>query len=220
MPAFKEYNEFGQLICTIDGVLAPVQLASVSTTSSQSSITCTSTTGVYPGMVLRCAGFAGPVIVHAVRNSTTLDLVASAFSATGVWTTSAANAQATASLSSLTATVLAFDPQAIVSVPYALGAWRNIYNRTGVLTTSPASPTTFAASLPPVSGSAVLPTTVTIATGVAQMTAGSIISSDDCAVTPLKRHNGEFWGFYYIVSTHGHLSKIPAIASNRVVYTP
>ncbi len=226
MPALKEYNEFGQLICTIDGLLAPVTLASVATTSGQSSITCTSTTGVYPGMVLRCAGFAGPVIVHAVRNSTTLDLVASTFSAAGVWTTSAANAQATASLSSLTATVLAFDPQAIVSAAYAMGTWRNIHRLTNSNFYYHTAPTSYAVASTYGAGVALVPTTTTTPAAAGAMsgqflaTAARIASTDELDATPLKRHNGEFWGFHFVVSTGGHLSKLPAIPTNRIVYAP
>lgn len=211
MASLKEYNEFGQLVCTVEDLLAPVILTGVATTSGQAYITCASTTGVYPGMVLRCAGFARPCIVHAVRDSTTLNLVASAFSSSGVWTTEAANAQASVSYtapSTISATVVAFDPQAIVSVAYAMGMWRNTIRANSVLNASYGGPL----SLPnnPWVNSPTF-------TGTA-LSAWTTYNSDELTTTPVKRHNGEFWSFYFAVSTGGQLSKIPAISSNRLVY--
>jgi hypothetical protein len=219
MPVLKEYNDFGQLVCTIPGVLAPVTLSGVSTTSGSSTITCASTTGVYPGMSIRCAGFANPCIVHAVQNSTTLQLVASAFSASGVWTTSAANAQASATASSLTATALGFDPQAIVASTYAMGVWRNLHSRTTALGYYQIGAGTPVVGVGPGAGITYVPGTVTVTGGIVKADTATVQTSDDLAATPLKRHNGEFWSYYLVVSTHGHLSKIPAIPSNRVIYS-
>jgi hypothetical protein len=217
MASLKEYNEFGQLVCTVPGLLAPVTLAGVATVTSEARVTCTSTAGVFPGMVLRCAGFAGPCIVHAVRSTTVLELVASTFSSAGVWTTSAANAAAITDYTGITAQVLSFDPQAIVSAAYAMGTWRNTHRLTNTFYSYQNGASTVPA-LSSGSGIATLPTTITIAQGMATMTAATIASTDELSATPLKRHNGEQWGFYFAVSTSGYLSKIPAIPSNRLVY--
>lgn len=219
MPSLKEYNEFGQLVCTVEQLLAPVSLTGVATTSGSSTVTVASTTGLYAGMILRCPNFALPCVIHAVRSSTTIDVVASTFSASGVWTTSAANAQASATASGLLATALPFDPQAIIAVPYAMGAWRNIHSKSSNLSPPLSSSATIATAMAPLPGAGIVPSTITIsASGAAVVSTAAVRTSDDLDATPLKRHNGEFWGFYYAVSTGGQISKIPAIPTNRLVY--
>lgn len=224
MPSLKEYNEFGQLVCTVEGLLAPVQLTSVATTSGSSTVTVNSTTNLFPGMVFRCPNFSGPCIIHAIRSTTTIDLVASVFSATGVWTTSAANAQATATASNLQATALAFDPAAIVSSAYAMGMWRNTHRLTnsafynfGISGTAQTGQTMG-------TGIIAVPVTTTNPAASAPNSGFTLPVTtrshftDELQDTPLKRHNGEFWSFYFAVSTGGQLSKIPAIPTNRLVY--
>lgn len=219
MPSLKEYNEFGQLVCTVEQLLTPVSLTGVSTTSGSSTVTVASTTGLYAGMILRCPNFALPCLIHAVRSSTTIDVVASAFSASGVWTTSAANAQASATASGLLATALPFDPQAIIAVPYAMGAWRNIHSKSSNISPPFSSSAAIISAMTPLPGAGIVPSTITItAGGTAIVSTAAVRTSDDLDAIPLKRHNGEFWGFYYAVSHGGQISKIPAIPTNRLVY--
>lgn len=219
MPSLKEYNEFGQLVCTVEQLLTPVSLTGVSTSLNSATVTVNSTSELYPGMSFRCPNFANPCIIHAIRSATTIDLVASAFSASGVWTTSAANAQASVTQSGLLATALAFDPQAIIAVPYAMGAWRNIHSKSSNLSPPLSSSATIATAMAPLPGAGIVPSTITIsASGAAVVATAAVRTSDDLDSTPLKRHNGEFWGFYYAVSHGGQISKIPAIPTNRLVY--
>lgn len=224
MPSLKEYNEFGQLVCTVESLLAPVSLTGVSTTSGSSTVTVASTTGLYPGMSLRCPNFNNPCIIHAVRSSTTIDLVASAFSSVGVWTTSSTNAQATATASSLFATAFAFDPSAIVSAAYAMGMWRNTHRLTNSMFYNFNSGGIAQIGQTFNSGIALVPSTITNPaasasnSGFSLATVNRVTFTDELAETPLKRHNGEIWSFYFAVSTGGQLSKIPAIPTNRLVY--
>jgi len=224
MPSLKEYNEFGQLVCTVEQLNTPVSLTGVSTTSGSSTVTVASTTNLHPGMALRCPNFSGPCIIHAIRSATTIDVVASAFSAAGVWTTSAANAQASATASSLLATALAFDPGAVVSVAYAMGMWRNTHRLTNSMFYNYNIGGTAQSAQSFNSGIALVPSTITnpgaaaANSGYSLATVNRVAFTDELDTTPLKRHNGEVWGFYFAVSNGGQLSKIPAIPTNRLVY--
>jgi hypothetical protein len=51
------------------------------------------------------------------------------------------------------------------------------------------------------------------------MTAGVMRTSDELAETPLKRHNGEPWSFFQLVSTGGFRSLVPALPNRELIYS-
>lgn len=212
MATYKEYDKNGRLISTITGVLSPVVLTGVVTTTGSNRITVDSTTGVYPGMPIACPNVPSTAFVLGVVSGTVLALAASAYSATGVWTTTEANANATVASSpesDLTAYAYGFSHACILATVIPMGTWRNTI-RTQLSTNG-----TVAAATGGVANSPAFLTGVTIAGGVTTY-AGTILS-DEASATPLKRHNGEFWGVRPVVSTAGALNLIPANNQNRIV---
>lgn len=208
---FEIRDRSGRLLRSVPNVLAPVALTGVSTTSASNILTVASTTGVYPGMGVNAPNIPSGAFVHAVKSATELELWASAFNATtGVWTTSAANAQATDNGSSM----LAYAGGGAVEVTkwYAEGCWQNlhqtsshgIYSGTisGTLTDGSAA---FARQGFGV-GLAVLPTAGTVSSGVYVPTAVELIKSDHLQATPIKRHEGVPRGVWILVSTGGFRS--------------
>lgn len=198
----------GRLLKTLTGVLAPVSLSSVATTSGSNVVTVASTTGVYPGMAIRAANVPPGSVVHAVVSSTQLELWASAWNAsTGVFSHSAANAQATATASGGTGMALAFDPLALVARAYIDGMWRNTHRLTNGLMSYVVGPT-LVPGISLGSGGFIDPTTVSVSTGLAQMTAGTARLTDELAATPVKRHDGVLHTSLLVVHTGGALSVI------------
>lgn len=193
---FEIRDRSGRLLRSVPNVLAPVALTGVSTTSASNILTVASTTGIYPGMGVNAPNIPNTAFVHAVKSATELDLWASAFNATtGVWTTSAANAQATANGSSM----LAYAGGGAVEVTkwYAEGNWRNIFRGTagGVPgTTAPPGYVPMVTHTLNNGGSStwtLYPNSILYAT------------SDDYAATPLKRHEGVPRSVWILISTGG-----------------
>lgn len=198
---FEIRDRSSRLLRSVPNVLAPVALTVVSTTSASNILTVASTAGVYPGMGVNAPNIPNTAFVHAVKSATELELWASAFNATtGVWTTSAANAQATANGSSMLA--YAGGGAALVTQWYAEGNWRNIFRGAagGAIGGSPVGLTAQPGYVP-------LVTNVIGSGGSSSWTLypNSIqyATSDDYAATPLKRHEGVPRGVWILVSTGG-----------------
>lgn len=223
MPATYQYVDENGQSYDIPGVLDPVALTAVATTSGSNLLTCASTTGVFPGMAVNAPNFPVGTFVHAVKDATTLELWLSVFNrSTGVWTTTAANANATATGSSLLARALGYCPHTIIEHAYAMGAWRNLHSaatNNGVGFYNSASFGEASNSTPYGRGVAMVPSAGAFTSGEYKATAADFRTSDTIAATPLKRHNGELWGDYILVSNLGHQSKIPATPKTLIFYT-
>ena len=215
----------GRTLKTITGVLAHVSLTGVATTIDSHLITVTSTTGIFPGMSIRAKGVPPGSVVNAVISSTTLELFRSAWdAATGVYSHSAANAESTATDTGGTGYALAFDPQALIMNTYVDDTWRNIFRIGNTVTSTIIAGDTTVGSLlgtvPAADGFVVKPTTVTIATGRAEMTAANLVSTDELAATPLKRHDGIPHTSLFVVHTGGMLSVIHEPHTKDITYMP
>lgn len=219
MATYKYLDENGRPQ-TIAGVLDPVALTGVSTTSGSNVLTCASTTGVYPFMPVSAPNFPVGVFVGAVKSATELELWLSTFNrTTGVWTTTAANANATASGSSLLARAHGYSPACIIEQAFALGTWRNLFRTTDRTIATSGAGGTYTGP-----GVATIPdytfTNAGTSTWAMYPDADTItVSSDEFKATPVKRHNGELWGCRPLVSTGGHLSHVPAHPKCAVFYS-
>ncbi len=200
-------------ITSLASVLPPIALTSVSTSSGSNAVTVASTTGCYPGMPVAIPGVPPGSFIHAVKDSTTLELWRSAWdTSTGVWTTSAANANATGTASSLTGHAYGYHPSCVMALTYALGMWRNLHdsNSSNGSATVVGALGEYTAHNTYGNGVAIVPTSGSVSTGLYAMSAGSPRLSDTLAETPVKRHNGEIWGVRPFVQTDGLLSHVPA----------
>lgn len=224
----KHIDDNGRVISTTSTVLAPVALTAVATNvtaGTENQITVASTTGVYPGMPVSCPNIPAGSFVHAVRSSTVLDLWCSAFNlTTGVASTSAANANATAAATGLTAYAYGFCSRTIVAAAYFEGTWRNLHSTTshGAAGTGTIGATISDGSAAYArqgfgAGMALLPTAGTVSSGMHVATAFEYIKSDHLAVTPLKRHNGEIWGYHIVTHTGGFQTKIAARPKHDII---
>lgn len=212
MASYKIYDDSGRLISTVVSVLTPVALTNVATDGSTSVITLDDTTGCFPGMPISAPYVPQGSFIAAVMSSTELLLACSAWNATtGVFTTSYANAVTTDTGSSMSGYAYGFSPMCLIQNFFPLGTWRNLassqfsYKVGGANT----SETAFTANAE-VTGYSLVGTPV-----VATPTYG--VKSDVVAATPLKRHNGEPWGYYPFVSTNGLLTCIPANPQYQIV---
>lgn len=218
MPQLSIKTRNGRLIQTLTGVLAPVALTSVATTSGSNIVTVASTTGVFPGMAIRAANVPVGSIVHAVISSTQLELWASAWNnTTGVYTHSAANAQATGSASGGTGRALAFDPLALVMRTYIDDTWRNVHRLTNSLIVANVGATPYV-SISGGAGLMVVPTTHTVTTGFSTPTATSMRTTDELADPPVKRHDGVPHTVLLVVHTDGMLSVIHEPDTKDILY--
>lgn len=216
----KDIN--GRTLRTIPNVLDPVALTAVATDSSSNIITVTSTAGVYPGMAIRAPGVLPGCFVQAVQSSTKLELWRSTWdTTTGKWTTTAANAIATATVAGdvgNTGHALGFDPLCQVALEFAMGAWRNTFRATD----GQISFLTGAQGAYTGPGRAVIPTYTVVSGGTssANMYVNTVehFTSDEFKTTPLKRHNAEFWGVYQLVSTGGIISLVPSNPEHAIHY--
>jgi len=217
---YKLKDSNGRELASITSVLAPVALTGVSVSSTSNLVTVDSTTGCYPGMPVAIPNIPQGAFIHAVRSATEIDLWATAWDATtGIWTTSAANANATVATSGILGAALGFDPRCIVSLTYARGVWRNLHSDTSALLYYSVG-TVSSLGAPTGKGVSIVPTTLTpTPEGLTRMTASEARVSDHLAATPLKRHNGEPWGVYILVSTGGHQSVVQAIPEKEILYT-
>lgn len=212
MASYKIYDDSGRLISTVVSVLTPVQLTGVATTSSSNIIVVDSIAGCYPGMPVSAPYIPQGSFIVGFKSSTEIVLACSAWDAgTGVFTTSAANANATATGSGLIGYAYGFSSMCLVQNFFPLGTWRNLITSqysykmgsTGAyesFITANAEVTGFAFSGSPITSTP---------------TYG--IKSDVLSSTPLKRHNGEPWGYYPFISTGGLLTAIPANPQYQIV---
>lgn len=213
----KDYN--GRELASITSVLAPVALTGVSVFSTSNLVTVDSTTGCYPGMPVAIPNVPAGSFIHAVKDSTTLELWRSDWNtSTGVWTTSAANANATATASSLTGYAYGYHPSCIMAQTYAMGMWRNLHDSNS----SNGSPHVtnaydeYVAHQTYGNGVAVVPTTGMVSAGLYVTTAAEPRLSDTLAATPVKRHNGEIWGVRPFIHTSGFLSHVSANPEHHI----
>lgn len=213
----KDYN--GRELASITSVLAPVALTGVSVSSASNLVTVDSTTGCYPGMPVAIPNVPAGSFIHAVEDSTTLELWRSDWNtSTGVWTTSAANANATATASSLTGHAYGYHPSCIMAQTYAMGMWRNLHDSNpanGIANhvdnyDENVAHDTYGA------GVAIIPTAGSWTLGQYFASANDIRVSDTLAATPVKRHNGEIWGVRPFIHTSGFLSHVAANPEHHI----
>lgn len=216
---YKLKDSNGRELASITSVLAPVALTGVSVSSTSNLVTVDSTTGCYPGMPVAIPNVPAGSFIHAVKDSTTLELWRSDWNtSTGVWTTSAANANATATASSLTGHAYGYHPSCIMAQTYAMGMWRNLHDSNtsnglaGVadIIGENVAHDTYGA------GVAIIPTAGSWVGGQFLASAGDVRVADTLAATPLKRHNGEIWGVRPFVHTSGFVSHIDANPEHKV----
>ena len=205
MPAtylLKDSN--GTTIATLPGVLDVVALTGIATnvtSGTENQVTVASTTGLYPGMPVSIPNIPDGAFIHAIRSSTVIELYRSAWNATtGEFTTSAANANATAAASGLLGHAHGFDARCLVTRFYARGTWRNTVRAPGY---------TVQASVH-VTGTGQLPFSTEPTYSGTTVSSVTARSSDELKATPLKRHNGEPWACRLVVHSGGHLSTVPA----------
>jgi hypothetical protein len=217
MPAtylLKDSN--GTTIATLPGVLDVVALTGVATnvtSGTENQVTVASTTGLYPGMPVSIPNIPQGSFIHAIRSATVIELYRTAWNATtGEFTTSAANANATAAASGLLGHAHGFDARCLVTQFYARGTWRNTHN-----SISKGGQNAYVDSYEELNqghqyglGVAITPTSGTYSAGALLMTGHTVHLSDTLAATPLKRHNGEPWACRLVVHSGGHLSTVPA----------
>ncbi len=221
MPTYKILTTNGRELATIANVLAPVVLTGVATDSvaDKNRITVATTANVFPGMAISCPNIPFGSYIKSIVSSTVLELWNSVFDlTTGAWTNSAANAEAIATETGLTAHATGYH-FAGIAMPLALGTWRNL----------PRSNVQFANQLVSTSGNSVVAspasysvpgviTDAVVTTGASTVTSTPTFTpSDEAAATPLKRHNGELWGAWTFVSTGGLISTHPASNQYSVI---
>lgn len=221
MPADYKYFDNGEER-TVLSVLNPVSLTGVETNvtgGTEHLVTVASTASLFPGMAVNIPNIPAGSFIHAIRSATVIELWRSDWNATtGVFTTSAANAAATAAASSLLGTALGFDPRCLVTQHYARGTWRNTHRNDAKLWAATYTGGTVV-SMGVTTGAALIPTAQTYTTGFATMTQGELRVTDELAATPLKRHNGEPWSFFILVSSGGFQSLVPALPNRELIYS-
>ncbi len=221
MPAEYKYYDANGTERTISKVLDPVPLTGYVTANGSNFITVASTAGVFPGMAVKGTKIPLGAFVHSVKSATVLELWASAWNATtGVFTTSAANANATAldADAGNLAYALGFDPTLTVTKWYATGKWRNLHSSDSQGGQRAISSGTFTPGTSFGIGVATIPTAYTIVAGVLTPSAYENRLSDTLDSTPLKRDNGEPWDYYILVSSLGHQSKVQARPGTEILY--
>lgn len=209
----------GRTITEVPLVLPLVALTSVETSSGSNLVTVGSTTGLYPGMPVAIPNVPAGSFIHAIKDSTTIELLRSVFSS-GAWTTVAANANATASDTGLSGHAYGYHPGCLIEQAYAMGMWRNLHasrsSGTSQVSTSFKEVTSnelFGR------GVAIVPSGGTWSGQIFTPTSSgsTVAASDDLAASPAKRHNGEIWGMRPFVQTAGALSHIAARPDWNVV---
>jgi len=216
---YKLKDSNGRELASITSVLAPVALTGVSVSSTSNLVTVDSTTGCYPGMPVAIPNVPAGSFIHAVKSSTVLELWRSAWdTSTGVWTTSAANANATATASSLTGHAYGYHPSCIMAQTYAMGMWRNLHDSNS----SNGTATVVGAYGENVAhhtygnGVAIVPTAGSVSTGLYLASTAEPRLSDSLSATPVKRHNGEIWGVRPFIHTSGFLSHVSANPEHHI----
>lgn len=209
----------GRTITEVPLVLPLVALTSVETSSGSNLVTVGSTTGLYPGMPVAIPNVPAGSFIHAIKDSTTIELLRSVFSS-GAWTTVAANANATASDTGLSGHAYGYHPGCLIEQAYAMGMWRNLHasRSSGAAQVSTNFKEVTSSELFG-RGVAIVPSGGTWSGQIFTPTsAGSTVAaSDDLAASPAKRHNGEIWGMRPFVQTAGALSHVAARPDWNVV---
>jgi len=221
---YKLKDSNGRELCSIPSVLAPVKLSAVETDHSGSAknvITVATTEDLFPGMPVAVPGIPLGCFIHSILSTTQVELWKSNFDrATGVWTTSAANADATKTATGQTGYAYGYHPACVIELAYAMGMWRNLHSSNTSNGQSVHSYNEFLSHDTYGEGVAIVPTTGTVGNangmGYYVMTAGDVRTSDTLAATPLKRHNGELHGLRPFVHTSGLLSHIAANPQHHV----
>ena len=222
---YKLKDNNGRELCSIPSVLAPVALSGVATdaSSNKNLVTVASTANLFPGMPVAIPGMPFGCFIHSILSSTQIELWRSEFNrATGVWTTSAANADATKTATGQTGYAYGYHPACVIELAYAMGMWRNLHSSdtaggaSWIIGNAGENLSHDAYG----EGVAIVPTTGTVIGGgqggLYIMTAGDVRTSDTLAATPLKRHNGELHGLRPFVHTSGLLSHIAANPQHHV----
>ena len=216
---YKLKDSNGRELASITSVLAPVALTGVSVSSTSNLVTVDTTTGCYPGMPVAIPNVPAGSFIHAVKSSTVLELWRSDWdTSTGLWTTSATNANATATASNLTGHAYGYHPSCIMAQTYAMGMWRNLHSSNtanGYFGNTNAYGESIAHETYG-EGVAIVPTAGVVNGGIYGMTAGDIRITDTLAATPLKRHNGEIWGVRPFIHTSGFLSHVAANPEHHI----
>ena len=220
---YKLKDNNGRELCSIPSVLTPVALSGVETNASSNKnlVTVESTANLFPGMPVAIPGMPFGCFIHSILSSTQIELWRSEFNrATGVWTTSAANADATKTATGQTGYAYGYHPACVIELAYAMGMWRNLHSSNTANGNTHLSYTEFLSHDTYGEGVAIVPTTGTVGnangTGYYSMTACDVRTSDTLAATPLKRHNGELHGLRPFVHTSGLLSHIAANPQHHV----
>lgn len=224
---YKLKDSNGRELCSIPSVLTPVALSGVETdaASNKNLVTVASTANLFPGMPVAIPGMPFGCFIHSILSSTQIELWRSEFNrATGVWTTSAANADATKTATEQTGYAYGYHPACVIELAYAMGMWRNLHSSDTSNGWSGSNPGTFSEFLSHDTygeGVAIVPTAgvvspVGVAAGLYIMSAGDVRTTDTLAATPLKRHNGELHGLRPFVHTSGLLSHIAANPQHHV----
>jgi len=220
MPTYSITDRDGRQICTVPLVLAPVELSGLETSSGQNIVTVASTANLYPGMPVAFPNIPAGAFIHSIKDSTTIELMRSVFTA-GAWSTSTANAQATASAAGMTGHAYGYHHACHIELAYAMGMWRNLHSSN----TNNGSPSILGALGESVAhqtfgiGVALVPTAGAWGSGLYGATNADIRVSDTLAATPAKRDNGERWGYRPFVQTAGAVSNISARPDWSVVLT-
>jgi len=223
---YKLKDSNGRELCSIPSVLTPVALSGVATdaSSNKNLVTVASTANLFPGMPVAIPGMPFGCFIHSILSSTQIELWRSEFNrATGVWTTSAANADATKTATGQTGYAYGYHPACVIELAYAMGMWRNLHS-SDTSNGWPGSNSGFSENLSHDTygeGVAIVPTagivsTTGVAAGLYIMSAGDVRITDTLATTPLKRHNGELHGLRPFVHTSGLLSHIAANPQHHV----
>ncbi len=209
----------GRTITEVPLVLPLVALTSVETSSGSNLVTVGSTTGLYPGMPVAIPNVPAGSFIHAIKDSTTIELLRSVFSS-GAWTTVAANANATASDTGLSGHAYGYHPGCLIEQAYAMGMWRNLHasRSSGISQVSTSFKEVTSNELFG-RGVAIVPSGGTWSGQIFTPTSsGSTVEvSDDLKTSPAKRHNGEIWGMRPFVQTAGALSHVAARPDWNVV---
>lgn len=219
---YKLKDSNGRELASITSVLAPVALTGVSVSSTSNLVTVDTTTGCYPGMPVAIPNVPAGSFIHAVKSSTVLELWRSYWdTSTGLWTTSATNANATATASNLTGHAYGYHPSCIMAQTYAMGMWRNLHssNTSNGFFGNTTAYSEFIAHETYGEGVAIVPTAGVVGifgNGVYTMSAGDVRTTDTLAATPLKRHNGEIWGVRPFIHTSGFLSHVAANPEHHI----
>lgn len=131
---FRLYDQENGAYVTpeVPNIIDVVELTGVSTSSGSNEVTVASTTGLFPGMSLHIATLPQGAFIHAVKSSTVIVAHAPAFdAATGTWTVSAANAQATTTASGMTGMARGANAIGIPMVDANGSTYRNEFGHTG-----------------------------------------------------------------------------------------